>query len=215
MLPAALPAPDLTSKKKCGGKHLETTTLDFTYIDHNGGSHALPAPDMTSKKKRGGKRARAIKDKYAQTEMQKQAARIQFGVQRGSAIKDKYAETEMQKQATRDVPWNALSFLSVNMFKEDETIYGDETKGMGSLGKHTHGGKIKVQKKEVKLLNRQAKERNGLTSAVKGQNHGLVSSVVMNTTSGKGQNHGLVSSVVMDSTPGMVFEQMTSDGSGT
>jgi hypothetical protein len=36
---------------------------------------------MTSKKKRGGKRARAMKDKYAQTEMQKQAARIQFGVQ--------------------------------------------------------------------------------------------------------------------------------------
>ena len=31
---------------------------------------------------------------------------------------------------------------------------------------------------------RQAKERNGLTSAVKGQNHGLISSVVMNSTSG-------------------------------
>jgi U4/U6 small nuclear ribonucleoprotein PRP31 len=122
---------------------------------------ALPAPDMTSKKKRGGKRARAMKEKYAQTEMQKQAARMQFGVQ------------------------------------EEEMYIGDETRGLGSLGKNVHGGKLKVAKKEVKLLNRQAKERNGLTSAVKGQHHGLISSVVMNSTSG------------------MVFEAMASDGTGT
>ncbi len=38
-------------------------------------------PDEKPKKKRGGKRARAIKEKYAQTEMMKAANRQQFGVQ--------------------------------------------------------------------------------------------------------------------------------------
>mmetsp|Transcript_60191 Transcript_60191/g.141728 ORF Transcript_60191/g.141728 Transcript_60191/m.141728 type:complete len:517 (-) Transcript_60191:196-1746(-) len=123
---------------------------------------ALPVPDEKPKKKRGGKRARAIKEKYAQSEMMKQASRIQFGVQ-------------------------------------EEEVFGgtDETKGLGSLGKLVHGGRLRVQKKEVKLLNQKARERNGLTSAVKGQHHGLISSVVMNSTTG------------------MVFEAMASDGTGT
>eukprot|EP00961_Rhodomonas_salina_P280049 3783289-Rhodomonas_salina.1 len=110
---------------------------------------ALPVPDEKPKKKRGGKRARAIKEKYAQSEMMKQASRIQFGVQ-------------------------------------EEEVFGgtDETKGLGSLGKLVHGGRLRVQKKEVKLLNQKARERNGLTSAVKGQHHGLISSVVMNSTTG-------------------------------
>ena len=43
---------------------------------------------------------------------------------------------------------------------------------------------------QVKLLNQKAKERNGLTSAVKGQTHGLVSSVVMNSTTGTRMMHG-------------------------
>jgi len=123
---------------------------------------ALPVPDEKPKKKRGGKRARAIKEKYAQSEMVKLANRMQFGVQ-------------------------------------EEEVFGgtDETKGLGSLGKLVHGGKLRVQKKEVKLLNQKSRERNGLTSAVKGQTHGLISSVVMNSTTG------------------MVFEAMASDGTGT
>ena len=42
---------------------------------------ALPCPDEKHKKKRGGKRARAIKEKCAQSEMLKLANRVQFGVQ--------------------------------------------------------------------------------------------------------------------------------------
>ncbi len=82
---------------------------------------------------------------------------------------------------------------------QEEEVFGgtDETKGLGSLGKLVHGGKLRIQKKETKLLNHKAKERNGLTSAVKGQHHGLISSVVMNSTTG------------------MVFEAMASDGTGT
>ncbi len=82
---------------------------------------------------------------------------------------------------------------------QEEEVFGgtDETKGLGSLGKLVHGGKLRIQKKETKLLNQKAKERNGLTSAVKGQHHGLISSVVMNSTTG------------------MVFEAMASDGTGT
>jgi len=123
---------------------------------------ALPAPDMSQKKKRGGKRARAIKEKYAMSEMMKQANRVQFGVQ-------------------------------------EEEVFGgtDVSVGIGSLGQMAAGGKIRVQKKEVKLLNQKAKERNGLSSAIKGHTHGLISSVVMNSTTG------------------MVFEAMNTDTSGT
>jgi len=125
---------------------------------------ALPVPDEKPKKKRGGKRARAIKEKYAQSELMKQANRVQFGVQ-------------------------------------EEEVFGgtDESVGLGSLGKLIHKGQgVRAkEKKEVKLLNHKAKERNGLTSAVKGQSHGLISSVVMNSTTG------------------MVFEAMASDGTGT
>ncbi|EKX53264.1 hypothetical protein GUITHDRAFT_100970 [Guillardia theta CCMP2712] len=94
---------------------------------------ALPVPDEKPKKRRGGKRARAIKEKYATTELMKQANRMQFGVQ-------------------------------------EEEVFGgtDETMGLGSLGKLAHSGKLRIQKKEVKLLNQKARERNGLTSAVKG-----------------------------------------------
>ena len=47
-------------------------------------------------------------------------------------------------------------------------VYGgvDEAKGLGSLGKMMHSGKLRVQKKEVKLLNQKARDRNGLTSQV-------------------------------------------------
>ena len=123
---------------------------------------ALAAPEFASKKKRGGKRARAIKEKYAMSEMQKQANRMVFG-------------------------------------QQEEEVYGgmDESVGLGTLGKMASGGKVRVQKKEVKLLNKKAIERNGLTSAIKGHTHGLVSSVVMNSTTG------------------MVFEAMTSDSTGT
>lgn len=40
----------------------------------------LPAPDQESKKKRGGKRHRLMKERYGQTEMRKQANRINFNV---------------------------------------------------------------------------------------------------------------------------------------
>jgi U4/U6 small nuclear ribonucleoprotein PRP31 len=127
---------------------------------------ALPCPDEKHKKKRGGKRARAIKEKFAQSEMLKLANRVQFGVQ------------------------------------EAEVFGGtDETIGLGSLGKIAamHSGRLRVAKKEVKLLNNRAKDRanNGLSSQIKGQHHGLISSVVMNSTTG------------------MVFEAMASDGTGT
>ena len=46
-------------------------------------------PDEKPKKKRGGKRARAIKEKYAQTEMMKAANRQQFGVQVSLLISSK------------------------------------------------------------------------------------------------------------------------------
>ena len=95
---------------------------------------ALPCPDEKHKKKRGGKRARAIKEKYAQSEMIKLANRVQFGVQ------------------------------------EAEVFGGtDETVGLGSLGKIAamHSGRLRVAKKEVKLLNTKAKERNGLSSQVR------------------------------------------------
>lgn len=45
-------------------------------------------------------------------------------------------------------------------------------------------GPMKLLCLQVKLLNQKARERNGLTSAIKGHTHGLVSSVVMNSTTG-------------------------------
>ena len=77
---------------------------------------ALAVPIMESKKKRGGKRARAIKEKYAQSEMMKQANRMVFG-------------------------------------QQEEEVYGgtDESVGLGTLGKMAAGGKIRVQKKEVRI----------------------------------------------------------------
>ncbi|CDZ96377.1 u4 u6 small nuclear ribonucleoprotein prp31 [Phaffia rhodozyma] len=68
---------------------------------------ALPRPDEEKKKRRGGKRARAEKDLYAQTELQKLQNRMSFG------------EAE-----------------------EEAGGYGDETVGMGMIGKA--GSKIRI-----------------------------------------------------------------------
>ena len=49
---------------------------------------ALPAPDERRKRKRGGKRLRKMKDRYAMTEVRKQANRLAF-----NSVEDTYRET--------------------------------------------------------------------------------------------------------------------------
>ena len=60
---------------------IESTIMNVAAPPPQKRHKALPAPDEKPKKRRGGKRARAIKEKYAQTEMMKAANRQQFGVQ--------------------------------------------------------------------------------------------------------------------------------------
>lgn len=49
---------------------------------------ALPAPDDRPKRKRGGKRLRKMKDRYAMTEVRRQANRLAF-----NSVEDTYSET--------------------------------------------------------------------------------------------------------------------------
>eukprot|EP00850_Spirogloea_muscicola_P014370 SM000102S09228 [mRNA] locus=s102:369744:372146:- [translate_table: standard] len=52
----------------------------------------LPVPDSDPKKKRGGRRLRKMKERYAMTDMRKQANRMQFGVVEESTLGDGIGE---------------------------------------------------------------------------------------------------------------------------
>eukprot|EP00850_Spirogloea_muscicola_P013873 SM000096S24902 [mRNA] locus=s96:479955:482667:+ [translate_table: standard] len=52
----------------------------------------LPVPDSDPKKKRGGRRLRKMKERYAMTDMRKQANRMQFGVAEESTLGDGIGE---------------------------------------------------------------------------------------------------------------------------
>lgn len=63
---------------------------------------ALPKPDLTTKKRRGGKRMRQLKEKFAESEMMKQANRRGFGVETGEYADDAMGQTLGFLEKSRD-----------------------------------------------------------------------------------------------------------------
>ena len=100
----ALPKPDLTTKKRRGGRRIRRMKERFEETEMMKQANrrelrqkfakweepdkaqvvkALPKPDLTTKKRRGGRRIRRMKERFEETEMMKQANRRAFSTESG------------------------------------------------------------------------------------------------------------------------------------
>lgn len=115
---------------------------------------ALPKPDLTTKKRRGGKRMRALKERFAETEMMKQANRRGFAVETGEYADDAMGQT-------------------LGLLEKSKDGLGNIRHMAGSVG----------TKRKMKLTNTKASRKRAAQMGA-GQTSGLATSVVFTPVQG-------------------------------
>ncbi|CAD7950838.1 unnamed protein product [Amoebophrya sp. A25] len=129
---------------------------------------ALPRPDDVPCKKRGGKRHRALKEKYAQTVMQKQQNRVKFG-------------EEPEPEIAQEKMGFGLGMISVTSTRGGRADYvGGQLTATNTGG----SGKVKAAKQKEKQRNEAAMKRQRLAAGAGVRESGMSSSLAFTPVQG-------------------------------